>query len=83
MESSGCSSGHTPYLACHLLPFAVETWQPVTGEAIHLGLNEEEIPEVYVKREIPEAKLNGDPRVVEYKAVWYICPYHFTRQAPT
>src|SRR5262245_29247507 len=45
-----------------------------------LGLNEEEIPEVYVKREFPEARLKGDPRVVEYKDVWYICPYHLTRQ---
>jgi hypothetical protein len=46
-----------------------------------LGLTEEPFPELYVKREFPEAKLKGDPRVVEYKAVWYLCPFDFTRPA--
>jgi hypothetical protein len=50
-------------------------------EKYDLGLNEEEFPELYVKREFPEARLKGDPRVVEHKAVWYICPFHFTRRA--
>jgi hypothetical protein len=46
-----------------------------------LGLNEEPFPELYVKREFPQARLDGDPRVVDFKAVWYICPFDFTRPA--
>src|SRR5262249_52619976 len=46
-----------------------------------LGLNEEPFPELYVKREFPRFKLKGDPRVVDFQAVWYICPFDFTRPA--
>jgi WD40 repeat protein len=46
-----------------------------------LGLNEEPFPELYVRGDFPRARLEGDTRVVDFKAVWYFCPFHFTRPA--
>src|SRR5262245_45018346 len=47
----------------------------------HLGLEEETFPELYVDGKFDRARLDGDPRVVDFKALWYICPFAFTRPA--
>ena len=45
----------------------------------NLGLNEEEFPELFVSAAFDGKKLKKDPRVVRMEAIWYICPFDFTR----
>jgi hypothetical protein len=46
-----------------------------------LGLQEEDFPELLLKKEFEPSSIRKDARVVEVRPIWYICPYNFTRPA--